>query len=105
MGKTDKVQEKLQFEQHKTPKVHNDGSHTAAPDLGTLDPKMSNDVRQILGTRQQSLTTIGKKMDSLSYRMDRMSESVDKHAEWFDIAERCISDIEDDRVAGDGTLK
>ncbi|KAJ1154576.1 hypothetical protein NDU88_007322 [Pleurodeles waltl] len=96
MGKTDKMQGILHFEQHKTPMSRERCTNDVGATLGELESDMEPEQKHILTAMQQSLATIDGKIDSLSFRMDRISEHLDKNAERLDTAECRISEDEDD---------
>ncbi|KAJ1153453.1 hypothetical protein NDU88_006212 [Pleurodeles waltl] len=89
----------------KAPRTCEDGSSTAASVPGDLSHELSNVLCLILTTMQQNLTKIDGKIGSLLYRMDRMSDRIDKHADHLNMAERHLSDIEDERVTSEGAQK
>lgn len=96
MGKPDKNQPKLQFEQTKktmeqTIEGHA-GTQAGATSMNTDTPI---DFQAMFNTIQSTLSNIDAKIDALTYQVDRMSERIDKHTERIDMAERRISDLED----------
>ncbi|KAJ1166695.1 hypothetical protein NDU88_007092 [Pleurodeles waltl] len=96
MGKTDKMQTKLQFEAWQTPRSRD----RCREELGAVSEDQESDAEPELRhspvAMQGSLATINSKIDSLFYRMDRMTEWLDKHVERVDKAEHRISAVEDD---------
>ncbi|KAJ1099235.1 hypothetical protein NDU88_004339 [Pleurodeles waltl] len=81
MGKSDKAQAKLHFEQRKTVNQPGDGTETELEKTSGVPAHEDQDLRHILAAMQQSLTQIDGKIDSPSYRMDRMLERLDKQVE------------------------
>ncbi|KAJ1216013.1 hypothetical protein NDU88_003619 [Pleurodeles waltl] len=96
MGKTDKLQQKLQFDRRRMPKAQNEGGALPEDRTSDVDMTTESDLKQILKTMQQSLTKIDSKVDDLTFRMDRMLDHLGKHAERLDQAESRLSEVEDD---------
>ncbi|KAJ1101796.1 hypothetical protein NDU88_006860 [Pleurodeles waltl] len=84
MGKMDKNQAKLQFDQRRSKIPAGDRTETGISGGTDMPLGEEPELRQILTAMQQSLTQIESKIDSLSFRMDRMTERLDKHAERLD---------------------
>ncbi|KAJ1189519.1 hypothetical protein NDU88_006264 [Pleurodeles waltl] len=99
MGKSDKAQAKLHFEQRKTNSPAGDGTENESEKTPEVPTPEDQDLRHILASMQHSLTQIDGKIDSLSYRMDRMSERLDKQVENLDQTERRVSTVEDGQTA------
>ncbi|KAJ1160729.1 hypothetical protein NDU88_001222 [Pleurodeles waltl] len=95
MGKTDKLQTKLQFEAQKTPRSKDWRREELGAVLEDQESDAEPELHHILATMESSLATINGKIDSLSYRMDRMTERLDNQVELVDEAERRISAVED----------
>ncbi|KAJ1197922.1 hypothetical protein NDU88_001766 [Pleurodeles waltl] len=92
---TDKKHVKLQFERCKTISPAGEGAEVGPRRSPIATSGEHQDLRQILGTMQHSLTQIDGKLDSLLYRMDRMSERLDQHVERLDQSEKRVSEVED----------
>ncbi|KAJ1124670.1 hypothetical protein NDU88_003119 [Pleurodeles waltl] len=99
MGKADKTQAKLQFDQRKSQTTVGDRTETGMAGGTDMPAGEAPDLWQILAALQRSLTQIDSRIDSLSYRMDRMTERLDKHADRLDQSERHISEVEDGQSA------
>lgn len=96
MGKPDKTQPKLNFEQaEKTPDQTADNQQQPAQPTTSEQDITSKDIHTMFTTIQSTLAALDGKMDNLTYRVDRMSERLDRHTERIDMAERRISDMED----------
>ncbi|KAJ1116421.1 hypothetical protein NDU88_004633 [Pleurodeles waltl] len=98
MGKADKTQSKLHFEQGKTPRFRDGNTENTRSTSGDPDSDVEPDLKHILLAMHQSLATIDCKIDSLSFRVDKITERLDKHAELFNAPERRISKVKDDIV-------
>ncbi|KAJ1100412.1 hypothetical protein NDU88_005498 [Pleurodeles waltl] len=75
MGKVDKNQAKLQFDQRKSSGPTSDGVKPTLTGRAGVPTGEEQDLRQILVAMQHSCTQIDGKIDSLSYRMDRMTNA------------------------------
>ncbi|KAJ1158288.1 hypothetical protein NDU88_010981 [Pleurodeles waltl] len=84
MGKTDKNQAILQFDQRKSQTSAGDRLVVGVSGGADMSLGEEPELRQILAAMQQSLTHIDSKIDSLVFRMDRMTERIDRHVEWLD---------------------
>ncbi|KAJ1144996.1 hypothetical protein NDU88_011288 [Pleurodeles waltl] len=90
MGKSDKIQAKLQFESRKAHKMRSEGASAPAEMLENGEWETAPDLQQILMAMQECLTKIDGKIDALTYRMDCMSDRLDGHAECLDQVERRV---------------
>ncbi|KAJ1107643.1 hypothetical protein NDU88_005033 [Pleurodeles waltl] len=98
MGKTNKVPQKLQFDLLKTSKAR-EGEAASTGDIAWVSvAEVDMDLKQILMVMQQNLTKINCKIDAFTFYMDRMTQRLAKHAEDLGIAERRVSEIEDELV-------
>ncbi|KAJ1138509.1 hypothetical protein NDU88_004892 [Pleurodeles waltl] len=97
MGKPDKSQQKLEFDQKRTPKAQNEGA-VPPEDRCDVDMDPESDLKQILKTMQQSLTKIYSKIDALTFRMDRMLDRLNKHADYLGQAERRLPEAKAEQV-------
>ncbi|KAJ1117883.1 hypothetical protein NDU88_006079 [Pleurodeles waltl] len=77
MGKLDKTQAKLQFDQRKTGNPPGDDAGPGQAGGSEVLAGEEQDLRQILVAMLHSLNQIDGKIDSLSYPMDRMAERLD----------------------------
>ncbi|KAJ1167351.1 hypothetical protein NDU88_007743 [Pleurodeles waltl] len=84
MGKTDKTQAILQFDQRRSQTSAGDRPVVGVSGGADMPLGEELELRQILAAMQQSLTHIDSKIDSLFFRMDRMTERMDRHVEWLD---------------------
>ncbi|KAJ1175476.1 hypothetical protein NDU88_000764 [Pleurodeles waltl] len=91
MGKADRVQIKLQFEQKKTPKARGEGPTVPDPMPEGGGVETEADIKQILMSMQYSLMKIDGQINALTYPMDSMSDWIDKHEEHLDQVERRVS--------------
>ncbi|KAJ1136281.1 hypothetical protein NDU88_002698 [Pleurodeles waltl] len=99
MGKMDKTQAKLTFDQHRSYKPQEERLEHSFPATCETDTEVEPDIKKILAAMQHSLAKIDGKIDALSFQMGRMNERLDKHAECIDAMEHRISDLEDDHTA------
>ncbi|KAJ1203531.1 hypothetical protein NDU88_007316 [Pleurodeles waltl] len=84
MGKTDKNQPKLHFDQRKPQKTVGERAAADTPEREDMPQVEEPEPRQILAAMQQSLAQIDSKIDCLTFRMDRMTERLNKHGDWLD---------------------
>ncbi|KAJ1148735.1 hypothetical protein NDU88_001561 [Pleurodeles waltl] len=98
MGKPDKSQQKIQFDQRRTPKTQNEGTSPPEDRSSNADIDTESDLKQILNRMQQSLTKNDSKIDALRFCMDWMSYRLDKHTERLDQVKRRLSEVEDKQV-------
>lgn len=96
MGKPNKNQPKLHFEQQRKA-VESGAEAPEHSQVKTTAPGSDTtvDFHSMFTTIQSTLSNIDSKIDSLTYRVDRMSERLDKYTECIDMAERSISEAED----------
>lgn len=108
MGRVDKTQSKLTFEQRRAKSQ----DPVRTPEGARHTPERerpSPDIRELLVTMeknlQSSISALGTKVDALTYRMDRMAERIDKHAGRLDVAEQRIVEVEEAQTTLDSDSK
>ncbi|KAJ1210585.1 hypothetical protein NDU88_005947 [Pleurodeles waltl] len=74
MGKTDKNQTKLRFDQRELCKAQEKWVDAAGPGAGDPDLGTETDLKHIPAALQQSLAMIDSKIDLLSFKMDTMTK-------------------------------
>lgn len=104
MGRVDKNQPRITFEQRKT-KSRDTGADENEAAQGPPTEEVEGDIRSILVTMeknlQDSLAGLGNKIDALTYRMDRLSERLDKHTERLNMVEHRVSEVEEVQTSTD----
>lgn len=108
MGKTDKGQPKISFE-NKTTRSRDPSTEDASGKRGPPNEDQQQDLKSILTAMEKNLqggiTALGTKMDALSYRIDRMAKRLDKQAERIDMSKHRISEIEEAHTTLDSEHK